>query len=147
MLRGCPDFWDTPCCIFAADNFMVELKNKSWWWNSNLPFCAIRKKPKWNRRRDSDRQKKSVLSLCTSSLFAPSAVWHLIQPQFPDIRPFILIMWLLYTHTCRMRTTFVVRRWKCSWFYRLFCYNLKVLRADVRIPYAHVAQQDRALAS
>jgi len=26
MLRGCPDFWDTPCCIFAADNFMVELK-------------------------------------------------------------------------------------------------------------------------
>lgn len=24
---GCPDFWDTPLFIFAADNMIVELKN------------------------------------------------------------------------------------------------------------------------
>ena len=24
---GCPDFWDTPCSIFAADNTIVESKN------------------------------------------------------------------------------------------------------------------------
>jgi hypothetical protein len=28
---GCPDFWDTPCCIFAADNNYVELKYYMLW--------------------------------------------------------------------------------------------------------------------
>ena len=32
---GCPDFWDTPCCIFAADNFMVELKI------NRIKFCIV----------------------------------------------------------------------------------------------------------
>ena len=29
---GCPEFWDTPLHIFAADNTIVELKYKRYGW-------------------------------------------------------------------------------------------------------------------